>query len=201
MLYLDSPQPIVPIDPLSDKRCIVLGRRFHQYGPNSILHIPTGLYAQPRLRAGLHIELTINSDKRKAPTVLADIKDEKKLFLILSSRLTPATDHVGNIRIPRSQAPPRIIARAFAPHGTGAWETLVLKVKKGDAFYVNWNRKKGSEATNCFYYVASLDQVYAYPQEFIPGLFADLGITPPFTIRDDPDPLVSRLNRREWQKL
>ena len=200
MLYLDAPQSIVPVDPYSNKRCIVLGRRFHQRGPSAILHIPTSLYSQTQLRAGLHVDLTINGDNRKTPTILADIEDEKKLFLILSSRLTSAQDHFGNIRIPRSQKP-HIITRAFAPEGTGLWETLVLKAKKGDSFYVNWNRKNGSDASNCFYYVASLDQVYAYPQEFIPGLFAELDVTPPFTVRDDPDPLVSRIDRREWQKL
>lgn len=200
MLYLDSPRPIEPVDQNSKKCGIILGRRFHTYGPNFTLQVAPEFYHQSQLGAGVHVDLTLRFSQGKPPMIISDMADEKQLFLILTSRLTAASRHIGHIRAPRSQKV-KVIMRAFAPPGTGIWETLVLRAKKGDAFYVNWNRQNGSEASNCFFYVAELDQVYAYPREHIPELFAGLGITPAFTLRDSPDSSASCLDRREWFKL
>lgn len=200
MLYLDTPLPIVSINPQA---------AYHKYGViagcgqcRSLFTVPIppeyGEHSK-RLEAGFHLGLTLGrTNSNKGPRIISALDD--RLYLVLSSRLSEHDQYVGNIRVPRHQEV-NIINRAKAFPDSGKWETLFIRAKVGEFYYVNWNSPNGSEGVNSFYYVAALDQVYTCPQLGIPGLCDMLGIRPPFTVRDDPDPRVSRLDYHEWRKL
>lgn len=197
MLYLDAAFPIKTN--LRRSTCgVIIGQSRSYRRSDYMLRLPSSFAGQERLKPGFYRELTIQCEKGGGPIQIAAARGS--LFLILTSRLSEDEDFVGNIRAPRAQQV-RIIARAIAPIGAGRWETLILKAKRGDAFYVNWNRVSGADAVTAFYYVDEYNSVRSCSQSGIPSLFTDLGITPPFTVRDDPDPLVSRIDRHEWRKL
>lgn len=199
MLYLDVTVPINMVNPKAQyHQCrITMGRRRHQYGPPFDLWVPPGL--GPRLNAGFHLDLTLTGTKsEKGPHIVSKLED--RLYLILSSRLTTDPGFVGNIRVPRQQNT-EIIARAKPYPNSGRWETLFIRAKVGESYYINWNQPDGTGAVTSFYYVAALDQVYTCPQFGIPSLFEMLGVKPSFTIRNDPDWHISRLDYREWRKL
>lgn len=190
---LPSPDPQSRSCGISIGLCKNLRRYRH------LLKLPPEFAKKAHLEARLYPELTVKRESKHGPLRIVN-EDDDQVFMIITSRLTTNSGLVGNIRAPRNQEI-KVIARGIAPKGTGQWETLVLKVKKGDAFYVNWNQLDGSDAVTGFYYVDDSGLVRSCPQIGIPGLFAELDVTPPFTVRDDPDPLVSRIDRREWQKL
>lgn len=197
MLYLDTAFPIKTNTRRS--ACgIIIGKSRSCRHLDYMLRLPSSFIGQERLEPGLYRELTIQCKKGGGPIQIAVASGS--LFLILTSHLSDDEDFIGNIRIPRVQRR-NVISRAVAPVGAGRWETLILKAKKGDAFYINWNRVSGADAVTAFYYVDEYNSVHSCDQSGIPSLFTDLGITPSFTVRDDLDPLVSRIDRREWFKL
>lgn len=202
MLYLDMSLPIQPLDRKAhpDNRGIILGRSLRNRRRVRALKVPRQLKGQQTIRAGLHFELTITSNRQEPCRIIVDPSDEQYLFMILTTQLTPDLDYVGNLRVPRSQTV-HLIDQASAPPNEGHWQRFVLRASRGDAFFVNWNLPDGTAGTNCLYYVDKSGEVYACPEEGIPDLFEYLGAAPPFTVRDDPDPRVSRLDRREWRKL
>lgn len=199
MLYLDVPLPIKSIRPneLGQHRGVSLGRRYRPRGPDYVLGVPPQLDGHRQISPGLHLDLTVSRDRSKPMHILAALEEE--LYIVLTSRLTHANDHIGNIRVPRTQKA-RITARAKAIPGTGRWETIIFHARVGDAYYVNWNHPTGTSAHTAFYYVAALDQVYACPHYDIPRLCTDFDLHPDFTVRHNPDPNIAHLDYREWYK-
>lgn len=203
MLYFNKPFRIErpSPNPRSKSRGISIGlcKNLREY--RHLLKLPPGFANNRHVEARLYPELTIGREQGHGPLrILAE--EDTRTFMIITSRLTNDSDFVGNIRVPRGREEEiKVITRGIAPPGTGQWFTLVVQAKPGDAFYVNWNRPDGSDAMTGFYYVDERNMVHSCDQSGIPGLFTDLGITPSFTVRDDLDPLVSRIDRREWLKL
>ncbi len=197
MLYLDAPLPIKTLcNGNQSRRSVSLGRRYHSHGPEFFLDVPSQLDGHRQIGAGLHLDLTISRDRSKPMYIVGSMEEE--LYLILTSRLTPDPDHIGNIRIPRTQKP-RIVARAKAAPRTGRWETVIFRAKVGDAYYVNWNHPNGTAAHTGFYYVAAIDQVYACTQHDIRSLCQDFDLTPQFTVRENPN--MAPLDYHEWLKI
>ncbi len=203
MLYFNKPFRIERTSPNPrNKNCgisIGLCKNLREY--RHLLKLPPGFADKKHVEAKLYPDLTIGHERGRGPLrILAE--DDTRTFMIITSRLTSDSDFVGNIRVPRGREKEiKIITRGIAPKGTGQWLTLVVQARSGDAFYINWNRLDGSGAMTGFYYVDEYNSVHSCDQSGIPSLFTDLGITPSFTVRDDLDPLVSRIDRREWFKL
>lgn len=197
MLYLDVPLPIKTLpNGAGYRRSVSLGRRYRTKGPEFLLDVPSQLDGHRQLGAGLHLDLTISRDRSKPMHIVGSMEEE--LYIILTSRLTHEPDHIGNIRIPRTQKP-HIVARAKAAPGTGHWETVIFRAKVGDAYYINWNHPNGTAPSTGFYYVAAPDQVYVCTQYDIRSLCKDFDLTPPFTVRENPN--MAPLDYHEWRKI
>lgn len=199
-MYLDVAQPIRirSTNPRHPHYGITLGRKASHRTRECVLHIGCSLDNMVELRPGLYRGLSVHRSNQNRLSLIDS--SDSQIFLILTSRLSDDRDFVGNIRVPRRQKV-NVIAKAVAPKSAGHWVTVILEARRGDAFYVNWNHPDGSDALNGFYYVGGPKIVHSCSQVGISGVLNDLGVTPPFTVRDTSDMRVSRLVLSEWRKL
>lgn len=155
------------------------------------------------LSAGFHPELTIGSTNSGKERI--DAKNDERLYLLLTTRLTDDTGRVGKIYAPKRQASDILISTQTRNRQDRqlSWNELLIRAKVGDAFYITWQAPDSKMGRNCLYYVERPNLIRSCNQAGIMEKFRSWGIRQeslPFTMYRD-EFGGSRLRMHEWQQL